>query len=210
VRVAVLNDFAVVADALAVALRPYADEVEVADRLLVDQPVGSPVDVAIYDTFGQPAIEGPVRWLCEQPEVARVAVLSASTDPGYVERATSAGATGFIAKSADTADLVRALRQVASGTAVRELGREAAGARRNLGWPGKAAGLSERESEISVLAADGHTNGEIAGALCIGRETVKTHLSSVYRKLGARNRVQVAAWVHHQADFQRRAGGSSG
>ena len=73
----------------------------------------------------------------------------------------------------------------------------------DLDWPGKREGLSERESQVLVLCADGLKNREIADALYIGNETVKTHLRNVFGKLGLRNRVEAAAFVQREQGFVR-------
>ena len=56
--------------------------------------------------------------------------------------------------------------------------------------------LTAREEEVLVPVAQGRTNNEIAGELHITASTVKAHVASLMRKLGARNRVEVAMWVH--------------
>ncbi|MBH0243998.1 response regulator transcription factor [Streptomyces cavourensis] len=61
--------------------------------------------------------------------------------------------------------------------------------------PARRPQLSPREREVVVLLAEGLTNAEIATALSITVGTVKTHLANVQAKLGARNRVEVAAWA---------------
>ncbi|WP_219942036.1 LuxR C-terminal-related transcriptional regulator [Iamia sp. SCSIO 61187] len=68
------------------------------------------------------------------------------------------------------------------------------------GWPGKEAGLTERESQVLVLASEGLTNAEIGAALFLGRETVKTHLSRAYAKLGVRNRAGAVAFLLRPSD----------
>ncbi len=73
----------------------------------------------------------------------------------------------------------------------------------HLDWPGKRDGVSERESQVLVLCAQGLTNREIAAALYIGNETVKTHLRNVFDKLGLRNRVEAAAFVQREGVFAR-------
>ena len=62
----------------------------------------------------------------------------------------------------------------------------------NQFWPGARQGLTQRESEILSLVVTGLSNRGIAAKLMIGEETVKTHLSSIYRKLGVTNRIELA------------------
>lgn len=57
-------------------------------------------------------------------------------------------------------------------------------------------GLTEREREVLSLLATGHSNGEIAGELFLGEATVKTHVSNLLQKIGARDRVQLVVWAH--------------
>jgi len=70
-----------------------------------------------------------------------------------------------------------------------------------VGWPGQELGLSERESQVVVLVADGLTNAEIGDRLYLGSETVKTYLRAALTKLGCRNRVQGAAFVARSSAF---------
>ena len=93
--------------------------------------------------------------------------------------ARSAGASGFISKDWGAADVVKAVRMVALGSEVfAEDG------------PGDAIGLSEREQEVLGLIATGATNTEIAGSLYLSPHTVKEYTSSIYQKLGVRNRAE--------------------
>src|SRR5262249_17315065 len=73
----------------------------------------------------------------------------------------------------------------------------------NLDWPGKAQGLTERESQVVVLAAEGLTNREIAVALFLSPHTVKGYVSQALSKLGLRNRVEAAAFVNAGGAFAR-------
>jgi DNA-binding NarL/FixJ family response regulator len=116
----------------------------------------------------------------------------------YVHAALRNGACGFLLKDSGPALLVEAVRAAASGDAlispsitVRLLEHMTppAPVRRDLG------DLSPRELDVVRLAAQGRTNAEIAAELFISVGTVKTHLSSVQAKLGARNRVEIAAWA---------------
>lgn len=93
--------------------------------------------------------------------------------------ARTAGASGFIPKDWSGADVANAVRMVALGMAVFEPAGDTV-----------PAGLSEREREVLELIATGATNGEIAGRLYLSPHTVKEHTSSLYRKLGVRNRAE--------------------
>ena len=92
---------------------------------------------------------------------------------------------------------------IAAGNEVLADGRAGRPVHDALSWPGKDDGLSERESEVVVLVAEGLTNAEIGRALFLGRETVKTHLSRAYRKLGVRNRTEAVRFVLETGAFRR-------
>jgi DNA-binding NarL/FixJ family response regulator len=104
-------------------------------------------------------------------------------------------------------EIARAVVRIAGGEYVEALGAdrglEDCSALSELEWPGRQDGLSERESQVLVLCAEGLTNGEIADALFVGLETVKSHLRSVYSKLDIRNRVAAAAYAQRSGAFAR-------
>jgi DNA-binding NarL/FixJ family response regulator len=125
------------------------------------------------------------------PEPPRVLVVTTFGEDENVYAALAAGADGFLPKRARPAEIADAVRVVARGEsllfpeAIRALAaRHAAGDRRVLD------GLTGREREILALMARGLSNAEIAGELYLGLQTVKTHVSSLLRKLGARDRTQ--------------------
>ena len=72
-----------------------------------------------------------------------------------------------------------------------------------LDWPGKDDGLTERQSQVVVLAAEGLSNREIAAALYLSPETVKAYLAQAFRRLGIRNRVQATNYVRTSGAFER-------
>ncbi|MFI9362552.1 response regulator [Kitasatospora sp. NPDC053057] len=140
----------------------------------------------------------------------------------YVHTALRHGAAGFLLKRSGPVLLIEAIRAAMAGDAlispqitVRLLqhmalpgSSPAPGAAAAVGVPGPLiAGpveeLTEREREIAELVADGATNAEIGAGLFISPGTVKNHLANIQRKLGARNRVGVAAWVWEQAASNR-------
>lgn len=125
----------------------------------------------------------------------RVLVLTTFEDQDYLYRALQAGASGFLLKRAKPEELVHGVRVVASGTSLvlpdltRRLiaGHQPGGAPRG---PAALPQLTSREADVLQLVAAGLSNAEIAGRLFLSAETVKTHLSRVLVKLGARDRTQ--------------------
>ena len=138
---------------------------------------------------------------------ARVVILTTFDLDEYVHEAIRAGASGFLLKDVQPVELVDAIRVVAAGNALlgttvtkRLLERFTDGAPRAT--PPTLEGLTEREREILALMAGGLSNGEIAKRLVVGETTVKTHVSSILRKLGVRDRVQ-AVIVAYDAGLVR-------
>ena len=126
----------------------------------------------------------------------------------YVHAALRDGACGFLLKRAGPALLVEAVRAAMAGDAlispsitVRLLDQ--------LGRPDAdepEEPLTEREIELARLVARGSTNAEIAEQLFISTGTVKTHVANIQRKLGARNRVEIAAWMWDSGRMARPKG----
>ena len=157
-------------------------------------------DVALFD-IRMPRMDGlEALRLLAGPGVAdpvRVVVVTTFDLDEYVHQALRNGAAGFLLKDSGPALLVEAVRAAVSGDAlispsitVRLL--------QHLSPPaptGDDGGLSPRELDVVKLTARGLTNAEIATQLFISVGTVKTHLGSVQTKLGARNRVEIAAWA---------------
>jgi DNA-binding NarL/FixJ family response regulator len=159
-------------------------------------------DVCLFD-IRMPKMDGlEATRLVAGPDVAdppRVVIVTTFDMDEYVYGALRGGAVGFLLKDSGPALLVEAVRAAANGEAlvspsitVRLL--------EHLARPPAAPAplreqLTERELDVVRLVARGRTNEEIAGELFVSLSTVKTHLGSVQRKLGARNRVEVAAWA---------------
>jgi DNA-binding NarL/FixJ family response regulator len=119
------------------------------------------------------------------PDV-KVVMLSASTSPDLIDTALRRGATAYILKSVDPVDLPSTIRQALDGNIFSTAGlpdsAEPAGA--------KAAGLTDREITILRSLAQGHSNEEIAKELWVAQQTVKFHLTNIYRKLNVKNRTE--------------------
>ncbi|MFC5180746.1 response regulator [Actinomadura harenae] len=132
------------------------------------------------------------------PDPLRVLVVTTFDLDEYVHAALRAGACGFLLKRSGPALLVEGVRAAAAGDAlispaitVRLLDRFAA--RRDVPEPDPP--LTDREAQVARLVARGRTNAEIAAELFVAPGTAKTHVSNIHRKLGVRNRVEIAAWA---------------
>jgi len=128
---------------------------------------------------------------------ARILVLTTYDLDEYVYAAIRAGASGFLLKDVQPAQLAEAIRVIAAGDALlapsvtrRLLGQFARTLPGPRATPAQLAALTERETEVLRLLAAGLSNAELAGRLYISEATVKSHVSSLLRKLGLRDRVQ--------------------
>ncbi|MEV0739007.1 response regulator transcription factor [Streptomyces sp. NPDC050549] len=128
----------------------------------------------------------------------KILVITTFENDEYVYEALRAGADGFLLKRARPAEIVHAVRLVAEGesllfpASVRQLAAEYGdgGGNRAARAVLERARLTEREAEVLRLMARGLSNAEIAARLVVGTETVKSHVSAVLAKLGARDRTQ--------------------
>lgn len=160
-----------------------AQAVELARRLRPDVVC---MDVRMPGVDGLRATELVLRL----PEPPRVLVVTTFEHDGYVLDALMVGASGFLLKRAGADEMVQAVRTVAVGQsllypqALRDLVRS-----RPRAVTGAPA-LTPREREVLGLVAQGLTNAEIAAALVVGVETVRTHVAAVLAKLQARDRTQ--------------------
>lgn len=162
-------------------------------------------DVCLFD-IRMPGMDGiEATRLLAGPDVddpLAVVVITTFDLDEYVHGALKAGARGFLLKEAGPELLTQAVHAAAEGDA---LIAPSITARLLTAFAGKRAGppsaeplepLTSREEEILIPVAKGWTNHEIADEMHISVSTVKTHLASLMRKLGARNRVEIAMWAY--------------
>ena len=164
-------------------------------------------DVVLMD-IRMPGTDGlaATRLISDDPSLAdvRIIILTTFDLDEYVFEALRAGASGFLVKDTEPAELLRAVRTVAAGEsllsprATRRLIEEYASHAKVPLAPAAAelAALTDREREVMQHVAAGLSNEEIAGRLFISAATAKTHVSRAMTKLGARDRAQLVVWAY--------------
>jgi DNA-binding NarL/FixJ family response regulator len=128
----------------------------------------------------------------EHPRV-KVVILSVSTDPEVVQTVLNHGASAYVVKSVNPLDLSSALRQALEGTVFSAVGLPEKTAQDDAV---KAAGLTERETTILKALARGLSNEAIGKELWVAQQTVKFHLTNIYRKLDVKNRTEAARYAY--------------
>jgi DNA-binding NarL/FixJ family response regulator len=163
-------------------------------------------DVVLMD-IRMPGVDGleATRRIAQDPDLAgtRVLVLTTFELDEYVFEALRVGASGFLVKDTEPADLVKAVRAVAAGDAqlspsvTRRLIEHVAVAAKPLPHERPdIARLTEREREIVALVGEGLSNDEIARRLVVSPATAKTHVSRSMVKLGVRDRAQLVVLAY--------------
>jgi len=210
IRVLVADDQVMVRQGLTVLLDAEPDITVVGQAVdgadAVTRTAELAPDVVLMD-IRMPGVGGieATRRLTASPDTAvRVLVLTTFDLDEYVYEALRAGASGFLLKDASAAELAHAVRVVASGEAllaptvtkrlIAEFSRVTAGARPPTST--RVATLTERETEVLSLIAQGMSNAEIAAHLLVAEQTVKTHVGRILTKLALRDRTQAAVYAY--------------
>ena len=208
VRVVIADDQALVRGGFRMIL-DARDDMEVVGEAAdgeeaVAQVVALEPDVVLMDVR-MPEVDGieATRRIVASGSRARIVILTTYDLDDYVFAALRAGASGFMLKDVRPPDLVEGVRVVARGDALL-----AASVTRRLldrfvdtfpdpdAVPPTIDELSDREVEVLQLVAAAKSNAEIAEALFVSEPTVKTHVSSILRKLGLRDRVQAVVYAY--------------
>jgi len=129
----------------------------------------------------------------------KVAILSVSQDPELIQTALKRGANAYIVKTIDPDDLAGALRQALDGNVFTTAGVTEDPAERAA----KDVGLTERELGIVRAVARGLSNEAISKELWVAEQTVKFHLTNIYRKLGVSNRTEAARYAFEHGLAER-------
>ena len=211
IRVLLVDDEPLVRSGLAVILGAHgdievvgeaSDGTEVWPEVRRLQPDLVMMDVRMPQMDG---IEATAQLVALGVDRPRILILTTFESDDYVYQALKAGADGFLLKRARPEQLLHTVRAVAAGDSIvfpaklREL---VAVHGKNSRDRVAAAGLSSREAEVLRHLASGYNNQEIAQAMFLGTETIKTHIGSILSKLRVRDRTQ-AVIAAYESDFMR-------
>jgi DNA-binding NarL/FixJ family response regulator len=181
------------ADALAIAKREVPDVVLMDIRMPTLDGIAATREVARDEALGS----------------VRVLILTTFESDDTVVDALRAGASGFLVKDTDPAELIRAVRTIAAGEALLSPSVTRRLIAQVVGRPNRAPHdpallreLTPREREVMAIVAEGLTNEEIAERLVVSPLTAKTHVSRIMLKLGARDRAQVVV-IAYQSGLVR-------
>jgi DNA-binding NarL/FixJ family response regulator len=196
-KLVVADDHGLMVEAVRIALagRPDMEIVGVAETgsqvlPLVQQTMP---DLVVLD-LRMPGMDGLtcLKLLCERMPSVKIAVLSGIDSDETTAEALRLGASAFISKGIDPAELPDALMRAYEETVSAPIGRD----ERRQTNAARDVGLTDRELEILRALGDGHSNREIAKQLWLAEQTVKFHLTNIYRKLNVSSRTEAVHWAY--------------
>ena len=195
-KVVVADDHGLMIEAVGIALAGSEFEIvgvaESGSQVLPVVQQAEP-DLVVLD-LRMPGMDGLtcIRLLRERMPSVRIAVLSAVDSEQTAQEALSLGACAFISKRIDPEELPRALLAAFEETVPEPIGLIHDGDIPAV----REAGLTERELEILRALAEGQANSQIAKQLWLAEQTVKFHLTNIYRKLGVGSRTEAVHWAY--------------
>jgi DNA-binding NarL/FixJ family response regulator len=209
IRVVVVDDQALVRDGFGMVLDHEEDievvgeagtGVEAIENARTHRPDVVLMDIRMPEMDG---LEATRRIVAESDWPVKVIILTTFDADEYVYEALKAGASGFVLKDIPRTDLVAAVRTVADGGALlspsitkRLIGSFAARLAADTSTAARLERLTDREREVLTAIGRGSNNTEIAEQLFIGAATVKTHINSLFTKLGLRDRAQAVVFAY--------------
>jgi DNA-binding NarL/FixJ family response regulator len=196
-KLVVADDHGLMVEAVRIALagRPDMEIVGIAETgsqvlPLVQQTMP---DLVVLD-LRMPGMDGLtcLKLLRERMPSVKIAVLSGIDSDETTAEALRLGASAFISKGIDPAELPDALMRAYEETVSAPIGRD----ERRQTNAARDVGLTDRELEILSALGDGHSNREIAKRLWLAEQTVKFHLTNIYRKLNVSSRTEAVHWAY--------------
>jgi DNA-binding NarL/FixJ family response regulator len=160
-------------------------------------------DLVLLD-LRMPGMDGLtcIRLLRERMPAVRIAVLSGVDSDEVAREALALGANAFISKRVGPDELPEALLGAYEGQVAEPIGSSSVARSSAV----REAGLTERELEILRALAEGRSNREIAKLLWLAEQTVKFHLTNIYRKLNVSSRTEAVHWTHAHGALETSAG----
>ena len=209
IRVLVVDDQELVRDGFAMVL-DHEEDIEVVGQAGTgDEAIESArtlrPDVVLMDIRmpGKDGLQATREILSDAEWPVRVVILTTFDPDEYVYEALRSGASAFVLKDIPRAELVQAVRTVVDGGALlapsitrRLIGRFADRLSSDAAISSRLDRLTEREQEVLAAIGGGSSNAEIAEQLFIGAATVKTHINSIFAKLGLRDRAQAVVFAY--------------
>ncbi len=204
-KILIVDDHALVRRGMGHVVRECFDEAVVVEagsaETALEAMEAQDVDVALVDVR-MPDRDGLdlLHQMRETWPHVPVIMLTSFDHADYVRRALAEGAAGYMLKDATPEDLEQAIRVALSGggnvlspKVIQNLFEEMEGRERTDEGEGpRPSGLTQRETDILALLAEGRSNRDISRALYLSEKTVKAHLAAIFRKLGVTNRTQAA------------------
>jgi two-component system, NarL family, response regulator LiaR len=183
IRVTLVNDYEIIVQGLRQMVEPFSDRIVVVETEAGGLP-DRPTDIALFDTFaGRRYSLSRVQAMARDAEIGKVVLYTWDAPSAFQDDIVKQAIDGVILKTATGESLVEAIERVHAGESI---GLD------ELTEPGAATTLSQREQEVLALMALGTSNREIAHELYLSVDTIKTHVRSVFHKLGVSNRTQAA------------------
>jgi DNA-binding NarL/FixJ family response regulator len=193
-RIAIVNDYEIVVAGVAEMLAPYRDRLEVVELDCLT-PVLQDVDIVLFDAFAHVADRGFRLPSTVHPDSPKVVLFTWSSDPRSIRTALDQGAAGYLSKGLPPIDLVKAIEDIHAGERIVSTVEVPENVHSTGDWPGREFDLSPREAEVLALVAQGLTNEDIAKALYLSINSVKTYIRTAYRKINVQRRSQAVAWA---------------
>jgi DNA-binding NarL/FixJ family response regulator len=137
-----------------------------------------------------------IQHACQRVPKLKAIVVSMYDSPDRVDAAFAAGAVAYVVKTAHPEDLAAAIRQAFEHSIyIVGMRQQAVPHGPRAGQASIEPGLTRREVEILKLVAEGNSNAAVAKMLWVTEQTVKFHLSNIYRKIGVSNRTEASRWA---------------